>query len=169
MEAIKIHSVETLVLSHGCIWLSVWYRLILMPEKTSILLNCTVNWVGPQEAAADRHCTQEYRQLCKWIAACTQQSPFEKLSDPRIVKKFPTFYGTRKFIIAFHDSPPLIPVLSQPAHAPSCFFKIHFNIIPPSRPRSSKRYLSGFSTKTLQLFSPHTFHMSRSLYLWWWW
>jgi hypothetical protein len=47
----------------------------------------------------------------------------EKLTDSHLVKKFPAFYGTRRFITAFTG-----------AH----FLKIDLNIILPSTPGSSK-------------------------------
>jgi len=43
----------------------------------------------------------------------------EKLTSPRLVKKFPTFYGTRRFINAFTSARRVL-ILSQnnPVHAP---------------------------------------------------
>ena len=42
------------------------------------------------------------------------------LIGPQLVKKFPTFYGTLKFITAFTTARHVVTVLSQiiPAHAP---------------------------------------------------
>ena len=37
----------------------------------------------------------------------------EKLTDPKLVKKFPVFYGHRKFNTAFTRSQPLVPIHSQ--------------------------------------------------------
>jgi hypothetical protein len=51
----------------------------------------------------------------------------EKLTGPKLLTKFPAFYGNR--------SPSSVPILRQidPAHVPpSHFSKIHFNIILPS-------------------------------------
>jgi hypothetical protein len=37
----------------------------------------------------------------------------EKLTGPQLVKKFPTFYGTRRFITTFTSAQPPVRILSQ--------------------------------------------------------
>jgi len=66
----------------------------------------------------------------------------EKLTGSQLVKKFPAFYGTRRFRV--YKRPPPVPILSQiyPFHSPpSQFLKIHINISFPSTPGSSKNRL----------------------------
>ena len=68
----------------------------------------------------------------------------EKLTDLQLVKKFPAFYGTRRFIIALQVSTNA-PILSQidPVHTPTFhLLKIHRNIILPSTPGSPQWSLS---------------------------
>jgi hypothetical protein len=64
----------------------------------------------------------------------------------------------------FHKSQSLVPVLSQTnaIHALKSFCKIHYNIIPPSMPVSSKvvYFLHvSLSKSCMHFFSPHTMHM----------
>ena len=80
----------------------------------------------------------------------------EKLTGFQLDKKFPTFYGTRRFITAFTKNPPPVPTLSQldTVHTLSSYFLkihlIHLNIILPSTPGCLKWSLYlRFLTKTL--------------------
>ena len=70
----------------------------------------------------------------------------EQLTVLQLVKKFPAFYGTRRFITALTSL--RHPSLSWAS--PSHLLKIHPNIIHPFTPRSPQWSLSpGFPTKTL--------------------
>ena len=84
----------------------------------------------------------------------------EQLRNPQLVKKFPALFGIGRFIAAFtsacHLPQQYIP--SSPSH----FFKIHFKIILPSIPLSSKWYIFiGFSHQNHLCNSsvPHPCHM----------
>ena len=64
----------------------------------------------------------------------------EKLTESQLVKKFPAFYGTRRFVTAFTSARHLsiswaILIQSMPH---SHFLKVHFNIIPQSTSGSPK-------------------------------
>jgi hypothetical protein len=85
--------------------------------------------------------------VCWWHYWLTPGSrvPLEKLTDLQLVKKFPAFYGTRRFFtaitIAHHVSlSRASPIQSSHPHPTS--WKIHPNIILPSTPGSPQRSLS---------------------------
>jgi len=70
----------------------------------------------------------------------------EKLIFPQLVKKFPAFYGTRRYITVFTNLLHLILLRARTVpDSPSHFLKIHFNIINPiPRPSEMIRNIVGF-------------------------
>jgi hypothetical protein len=88
---------------------------------------------------------------------------FKKPTSLQLVKEFPAFYRTCRFISAFILTGKSVPFLNQSysVHAStSHFLRIHYNIILPSVARSSKLlFLWVFHTRTLYislLFPIHT-------------
>jgi hypothetical protein len=79
----------------------------------------------------------------------------EKFGGSQLIKKLPTFYGTRGFITEFTRTSHLFLSRARPIQSmtPSPFMNSHFNIILPSVPRSSLR----FSHRTEPL--PHACYM----------
>jgi len=69
----------------------------------------------------------------------------EKLTGSQLVKNFPAIYGTQTVHYHIHKCPPPVHNLSQIRLVNATtihFLKIHFNIILPSTPGSSKWFLS---------------------------
>jgi len=88
----------------------------------------------------------------------------EKLATLQLVKKFPAFYGTRRYPHRTHKRPPPVPILSQPnpvLRPTAHLLEIYHNIILPSTPWSPQRSLPlGFPHQHSVHSSPfpHTGH-----------
>ena len=86
----------------------------------------------------------------------------QKLTGSQLVKKFPTFYGTRRFITAFTSARHLSQL--YPVHTSSHFLKIYLNVILPSTPGSPKWSLFLMFPHQNPVYAsrfPHTHYMPR--------
>jgi hypothetical protein len=94
-----------------------------------------------------------------------------KLTGSQLVKTFPEFYGTRRFITALtwahHLSPNPEPYQSSPCPAPSHFLKIHLNIILPSTPGTSKVFLKSINSWCTTSFFSQVLDLLRRKPHWW--
>jgi hypothetical protein len=74
-----------------------------------------------------------------WLTPWSRTFP-ENLTGPQLERKFPAFCRTQKFITAFTTARYLSIFWARwiQSPSPSHFSKIHFNIILPSTPGSSK-------------------------------
>ena len=105
---------------------------------------------------------QTYGSIIHWVTGWSSSTPLEKPGSPSWNSTH--FLRLREPLLCAH-SPLLPPLPSQIVYALSFyFFNIHFNIILPSTPRSSKCF---FFTKTPYEFpfSPHAYYMPCSTHL----
>ena len=98
-------------------------------------------------------CLHKCKVIGKWLIPWSGVLP-ENLPGPQLVKQVPLIDCTGSFITAFTSACPC-PERDNPVNAsPSDFLKIHFAVILPSIPMSSKWLLS--------LGSPHQNHVCTS-------
>ena len=92
-----------------------------------------------------KHVALIHNSLLTYLLTLWSRVLLEKLSGLPLVKKFPSFYGTRRFITAFTSARHLsLSGASSIQSIPptSHFLKIHLNIILPSAPGSPQWTLS---------------------------
>jgi hypothetical protein len=116
---------------------------LLTVAPTRQLQDSTLNYVTCHDRILLRPSYFDFDELAR-LPPCRINLP-EKLTGPLLVKKFPAFYKTRKFMTTFTSVRQPFHILNQRylLHvSPSHFLKIYFNIILPSKPKYSKWFLS---------------------------
>ena len=94
-------------------------------------------WIGNSKCRS----THSTPPLVNYLTHSVKLS--EMITGHETVKKFPIFYGNRRYITAFTNSRHLFLCWASSVHliTSSHFLKIHFNPILPSSPRSAKWFL----------------------------
>jgi hypothetical protein len=111
-------------------------------QRNVLQLHCehggNVYWTLPFKLNGHRHLAET--QL---TYSMEKHSPPQKLKHPKLLKKFPAFYRTQRFITVFTRARHLSLSSARLIQSmPPYLSKIHFNIILPSTPGSFKWSLS---------------------------
>ena len=92
----------------------------------------------------------------------------EKLATLQLVKKFPAFYGTRRYPHRTHKRPPPVPILSQPnpvLRPTAHLLEIYHNIILPSTPWSPQRSIYCIKSGVRGHIPGHVLGLKKCLYV----
>jgi len=157
---------------HHMTWM--WSVLLLSPTTsrnscTHSFISCVLHWISVECSENFRWYNEVLIFVSKWlklyfVTNCMEQSPWEAHSSSAS-QEIPGLLRNLKEHYHVHKSLPFANILNQmhPVHfCPSCFFKIHSNIIFPSTPRSSEWSLAfRFSNKSIVCIS----HPSHSCYM----
>jgi hypothetical protein len=110
----------------------------LFGERSTVDISCHVKVCKlPYQSLEKQSTKSAIKGNLKINENSTERIHPENLISPEIVKKFPTFYETRRFITASRRERP-----TQSMSTPSHFFQIPPHIIIPSMPRPSNLSLS---------------------------
>jgi len=110
-------------------------------------------------SAGDVHLDQ--KGLITYLLTPWSRVLLKKLTGVQLVKRFPTFYGTWRFITTYTGARHQVDPVPTPT---SHFQKIHLNIILSSMPESPKWSLSLRSPQQSPVYAsplPHTHYMPR--------
>ena len=149
--------------------IQVHFATVTGKDKGSIRIH---SWtISPSSKYKKLH---KARILSRWLCNTysIKHSPSWEANKSSTNQETPHILCNPKVHYHFHNRSPPVPILSQiePVRAPTSHYsKIHFNIILPYMPGSSKWFLpSGFPTKTLYarlLFPTHAKCTSHLIFL----
>ena len=140
-----------------------WLKNISVKEKLCVSFT-SLFWKRYIKLGSVRY---PYKVLITYLPTPRNSVVLEKLTGFQLVKKFPAFYVTRRFVTAFTTTRHLSLswASSIQVHIPTSYFlKIHLNIILPSMPGSPKWSLSQMLSRQNPVYAsplPYTRYMSR--------
>jgi hypothetical protein len=97
-----------------------------MRDFVTLTFQCPNIYGDSPDWLTDRPTDRPTDQLIPWGIVL-----LEKLVVTQLVRKFPAFYGTRRFTIVFTTARHWSISWTRCFHFAPCLFKIHFNIIVP--------------------------------------